>query len=236
MLQARQGNVELMEAMLVLQNLKFDDNTNMNIQEFKVINPYTQSSLPASNREILYSYNKLMSLAKAHNEDINLDTSNFTGKSPKISLIKPMEAIRIHLKEVIRQHSDKRRVLNDYVIKAINDFNDVTEVIDPDGLYKELYKLALKWESEEGYRDATAIVRTNIKDVLSPEYKLYSEIMIAMADLKNLDIRQQIKDADRWLEKANVLKHGMEGLYTENPGNFKSQTLNQITASISNAY
>ena len=236
MLQARQGNVELMEAMLVLQNLKFDDNTNMNIQEFKLINPYTQSSLPASNREIMYSYNKLMSLAKAHNEDINLDTSNFTGKNPKISLIRPMEAIRIKLKDIIREHSDKHRILNDYVIKAVSDFNDITEITDPDSLYKELYKLALKWESEEGYRDATAIVRTNIKDVLAPEYKLYSEIMIAMADLKNLDVRQQIKDADRWLENANVLKHGMEGLYTENPGNFKSQTLNQITASISNAY
>ncbi|MBO5131330.1 MAG: hypothetical protein J6B61_03700 [Romboutsia sp.] len=60
-----------------------------------MINPYTQSSLPASNREIMYSYNKLMSLAKSHNEDINLDTSNFTGDNPKVSLIKPMESIRL---------------------------------------------------------------------------------------------------------------------------------------------
>ena len=60
--------------------------------------------------------------------------------------------------------------------------------------------------------------------------------MIAMADLKNLDVRQQIKDSDKWLENAKIWKDGMEGLYTENPGNFKSQTLNQITASISNAY
>jgi hypothetical protein len=130
-----------------------------------------------------------MSLAKAHNEDINLDTSNFTGENPKIALIKPMESIRIQLKDVIRRHSDKHRVLNDYVIKAINDFNDATEVIDPDGLYKELYNLALKWESEDGYKSATSTVRTSIKDVLSPEYKLYSDIMIAMADLKNLDVR-----------------------------------------------
>jgi hypothetical protein len=177
-----------------------------------------------------------MSLAKAHNEDINLDTSNFTGENPKIALIKPMESIRIQLKDVIRRHSDKHRVLNDYVIKAINDFNDATEVIDPDGLYKELYNLALKWESEEGYKSATSTVRTSIKDVLSPEYKLYSDIMIAMADLKNLDVRQQIKDSEKWLENAKVWKEGMEGLYTENPGNFKSQTLNQITQSISNAF
>jgi hypothetical protein len=60
--------------------------------------------------------------------------------------------------------------------------------------------------------------------------------MIAMSDLKNLDVRQQIKDADKWLENVNVLRDGMEGLYTENPGNFKSQTLNQITSSISNVY
>lgn len=236
MLKGVWGNVELMEAMLVLQNTGINDNSTMNIQEIKMINPYTQSSLPASNREIMYSFNKLMSLAKAHNEDINLDTSNFSGENPKIALIKPMELIRIQLKDVIRRHSDHHRVLNDYVIKAINDFNNVTEVIDPDGLYKELYKLALKWESEDGYKNATSAVRTNIKDVTSPEYKLYSDIMIAMADLKNLDVRQQIKDSDKWLENAKIWKDGMEGLYTENPGNFKSQTLNQITASISNAY
>ena len=236
MLKAVQGNIELMEAMFVLQNLKLTSDANMNIQEIKLINPYTQSSLPASNKEIMYSFNKLMNLAKTHNENINLDVSNFTGDTPKIALITPTDLIRVQLKDILRRHSDKTRVFNDHVIKAINDFNDVTEVIDPDGLYHELYKLAQKWESEEGYRDVTSQVRTNIKDVLSPEYKIYSDIMIAMADLKNLDVRQQIKDADKWLENINIVRDGMEGLYTENPGNFKSQTLNQITSSISNVY
>lgn len=236
MLKAVQGNVELMEAMIVLQNTQFASDANLNIQEFKIINPYTQASLPASNREIMYSFSKLMNLAKSHGEDINLDTSNFTGDNPRITLIKPMELIRIQLKDVFRRHTEKNRVLNDYTIKAINDFVDATEVIDPDTLYKELYKLAQKWESENGYKDAVSVVRTNVKDALSPEYKLYSDIMIAMADLKNLDVRQQIKDADKWLENVNIVRDGMEGLYTENPGNFKSQTLNQITSIVSNVY
>ena len=47
-----------------------------------------------------------------------------------------MESIRLQLKDVIRRHSEKNRVLNDYVIKAINDFNYATAVIDPDCLYK----------------------------------------------------------------------------------------------------
>ena len=236
MLKAVQGNIELMEAMLVLQNTKFKSDANLNIQEIKLVNPYYQTSLPASNREIMYSYNKLMNLAKTHGEDINLDVSNFIGDNPKVTLIKPMEAIRIQLKDILRQHTDKHRVLNDFTIKAINDFTDATEVIDPEGLYAELHKLAQKWESEEGYRDATSQVRTSIKDTLSPEYRLYSDIMIAMADLKNLDVRQQIKDANKWLESVNILRDGMEGLYTENPGNFKSQTLNQITQSVGNVY
>ena len=236
MLKAVDGNVELMEAMLVLQNLQLTSEANLNIQEFKVINPYMQTSLPASNREIMYSYNKLMSLAKKNNENINLDTSNFTGANPRVALVRPMELIRIQLKDILRQHTDKHRVLNDYTIKAINDFMDVTEVIDPEGLYQELFKLAQKWESEEGYKDATSQVRTNIKDILSPEYRLYSDIMIAMADIKNHDVRQQIKDADKWLENVNILRDGMEGLYTENPGNFKSQTLNSITDSVSNVF
>lgn len=235
MLKALQGNVELMEAMLVLQNLQFASDANLNVQEFKLINPYTQSSLPASNREIMYSFNKLMDLAKKHNENINLNTSNFTGDNPRVALVRPMEAIRIELKDILRQHSE-RKVLNDYTIKAINDFVDATDVIDPDGLYKELYTLMQKWESENSYKDAVSTVRTSIKDLNAPEYKLYSEILIAMSDLKNLDVRQQIKDSHKWLENPNILKEGMEGLYTENPGNFKSQTLNQITASVSNIY
>lgn len=236
MLKAAQGNIELMEAMFVLQNTKFASDANLNIQEIKLINPFNQTSLPASNREIMYSYNKLMNLAKTHGEDINLDVSNFTGDNPRVTLIRPMEAIRIQLKDILRQHTEKHKVLNDYTIKAINDFVDVTEVIDPDELYKELFKLAQKWESEQGYRDATSQIRTSIKDIVSPEYRLYSDIMIAMADIKNQDVRQQIKDADKWLQNVNILRDGMEGLYTENPGNFKSQTLNQITASISNVY
>lgn len=236
MLKAVQGNIELMEAMLVLQNTVLTTDANLNIQEFKVINPYTQSSLPASNKEIMYSFNKLMHLAKTHNEDINLDVSNFTGENPRIALVKPMELIRIQLKDVLRQHTDHHKVLNDYVIKAITDFTDATEIIDPDGLYRELYKLAQKWESEEGYKEATSTVRTSIKDTISPEYRLYADIMIAMADLKNLDVRQQIKDADKWLENINILRDGMEGLMIENPGNFKSQTLNQITTSISSVF
>jgi hypothetical protein len=43
----------------------------------------------------MYSYNKLMQLAKKNNENINLDTSNFTGETPKVALVKPMENIRI---------------------------------------------------------------------------------------------------------------------------------------------
>jgi hypothetical protein len=43
-----------------------------------------------------------MSLAKAHNEDMNLDTSNFTGDNPRVSLIRPMELIRIQLKDILR--------------------------------------------------------------------------------------------------------------------------------------
>jgi hypothetical protein len=36
-----------------------------------------------------------MNLAKQNNENINLDTSNFSGENPNITLIKPHELIRI---------------------------------------------------------------------------------------------------------------------------------------------
>jgi hypothetical protein len=60
--------------------------------------------------------------------------------------------------------------------------------------------------------------------------------MSTMMELKGINVRQQIKDAENWLENMKVWKYGWEGLKLENSGNFKSPILNQLTKSVSNVY
>ena len=71
---------------------------------------------------------------------------------------------------------------------------------------------------------------------MQPENQLYNAIMSTMMELKGINVRQQIKDADNWLENKKVWKYGWEGLKLENAGNFKSDILNQLTKSVSNVY
>ena len=49
-----------------------------------------------------------------------------------------------------------------------------------------------------------------------------------MSELRGVNVRQQIEDADNWVEGKlkNLLRDGWEGLMLENGGNFKSSTLN----------
>jgi hypothetical protein len=63
--------------------------------------------------------------------------------------------------------------------------------------------------------------------------------MMAIAELRGVDSRQQVKDGDNWIQNGNITKilsEGWEGLNLENPGNFKSPMLNQLTRSVGNVF
>jgi hypothetical protein len=91
-------------------------------------------------------------------------------------------------------------------------------------LYSELDDLRKRLEA--AYPLQTKVVSKHLGDLLKPETKLYNSIMQTMMELKGINIKQQIKDADNWLENMQVWKYGWEGVMMENNGNFKSPILN----------
>lgn len=97
--------------------------------------------------------------------------------------------------------------------------NDITK----DKLYNELDDLRKKLEL---IYDETREVHRDLNALMKPEIQLYNAIMSTMMELKGIDIRQQIKDADNWLENKKIWQYGWEGLMLENAGNFKSPILN----------
>jgi hypothetical protein len=68
MLKATKGNIRLMETLLVLNNMNFTG--DLNISQIQVINPKRNIGTWATNEELLYSFNKLMDLAKQQGKDI----------------------------------------------------------------------------------------------------------------------------------------------------------------------
>lgn len=65
---------------------------------------------------------------------------------------------------------------------------------------------------------------------------LYNAILVAIAQLKGVNFRQQIQDHDKWLESIFIHKHGVSGSYLDNPGNLSSDTLNLVTKLVTEAY
>ena len=71
MLKATNGNIRLMETLLVLNNLQFND--DIHVSQIHIVNPFSVNDLKgtwAPNEQLLYSFNKLMRLAKSQNKDI----------------------------------------------------------------------------------------------------------------------------------------------------------------------
>jgi hypothetical protein len=57
--------------------------------------------------------------------------------------------------------------------------------------------------------------------------------------LRGVTFKQQIKDHDKWLQEKTfkgILAKGVSGTYIDNPGNLLSDTLNQVTKLVTQAY
>ena len=70
---------------------------------------------------------------------------------------------------------------------------------------------------------------TRKSDLVKPAIELYNAALYALAQLNNINFRQEIKDHDKWLESIWIATRGASGSRTDNPGNLDSETLNLIT-------
>ena len=230
MLKSVNGNIEAMEAMLALQFL--GSNYDYKIREIKVINPYRQTGLPMTNKELLYSYSNLMK----HENVLGTDTDKF--KEGKLRLLDDAERLKLDFEHILAKDDfgNNPQKFSETIMPELERLNalDWNTDVSRDRLYAELNDL--RTQLENLYPTQLKQVSRSLSDLLRPENTLYNQIMATMMELKGINTRQQIKDANNWLENVKVWKYGWEGLQLENPGNFKSATLNQLTKSVLNVY
>lgn len=98
---------------------------------------------------------------------------------------------------------------------------------------KALQKLL---DEVKAHNDRLDGIRVKQGELLKVPISIYNNILIAMAQLKGVNFRQQLRDHDKWLESIFIHKNGVSGSYLDNPGNLNSETLNLVTKLVTEAY
>lgn len=212
------GNVELMEAMLVLNNISQLFEENAIVGEVAVYNPlFGGKGLSMPNEQLLYCFNEL-------------DTFNSVGdnkfKSGKIKLAKHYDIFYKRFNEIIGMIPSDKNIKSKF-----NRFAESISVLDshygnPIELRAELLKL------RDDFRKAFPKVNSLSKyDSLKfPEVELFGMLEYAIGELDGIDFTQVIKEGN------NSISNILSSLRLDNPGNLNNSMLNRLTSLVTTAY
>lgn len=226
-LEATQGNIELMETMLVLNNLKglFSDQASF-IGQIKVMNPRMQEGNPADNSVLMYNFKQLTRLSPI--EEIK---NNFADGS--IKMVTWVDRAYYEFKEIMAFTSTMPRQKTQLWNSFVSCKNGLEKNInDPEGLKTSLTTLrqqlldkfpSLKLRQYDKYNN-------------EPEYRLYEMVTTALGELNGITFYQLQDKRNDWMDKLDITKHGLHGLRLDNPGNTSSKFLNEATDIVKSAY
>lgn len=223
--EAVQGNVELMETMLLINQMRgIEGYTVGNVQ---VVNPLYANGLGLSNEELLYCWKEL-------NKHDSVKQDNF--KNSTVKFATKYELARNKFADIMKQ-GEKNDWKNGYQLfgKLKGCMSDLDAHIDDtsEGKIKALKDLLNKLQSTTKKLDKVYITESEIQ---SKEVALHNSILAAIAQLKGVNFRQQLKDHDMFVENLAIWKHGISGTYIDNPGNMDSEALNLVTKLVTEAY
>ncbi len=235
MMDATYGNIELMETMYALNKLSdMFKGDNACVGDILVADPQFGIGVSAaSNYELLKCFNELVEL----NPEA-LGTNNFkNGTIPmasKVQLARTM-LTDVKIKESVnpfafgQKNESTLETAQSSLDKALLTPENVNEQIDA------LQKVINSLESTDKNREL--VNYTTNSSILAKEHvALYNQCILAIAELKGIHFRQQIRDHAQLVESLNILRDGVQGTQIDNPGNLKSETLNLITKLVTEAY
>ena len=230
MLEGYQGNIELMETLLVLNNIPqlFSGTySGAVIGDIQVANSFRGTGLSASNEQLIYSFKKLSALSPLKHEN---------------NILKGDVKLATTFEVAVKQFEDAMNPESSFQLNPTT-FNPARLALD---------EAISAGDKEEKIKAITNIVKLMEKaypefksgitrDILlaKPEARLYNQMLQALAFLNGINFKQQIKDHSKWVEEKTfkgILLKGLSGTYTDNPGNLLSDTLNTVTKVVTQAY
>lgn len=240
MLQGKWGNIEAIESMLVLNGLaaQLVQHQVNKINKIQVLNPYQQEGLPASNDELRYSFSELLSQAK-------LEIKNeFDQSAGHIALASNLDLLEDEFANVM---SESNEVLTNSGWGWLRQDLDKTEAdsisnqLDGIMRYKEtraekinklIDYITKKYEKAINFSSDTQGL---VNEQRSPLFNLYYALHMALAEVRGIKLLQQTQAYSKFIDTPMSIRSGLSGMYTDNPGNLKSATLNLVTKAVSGA-
>lgn len=226
MLNAYNGNIELIEAMQVLNNIPslfqgvYSGAIVGNIQ---VINSWQGEGMSATNEELLYCWKQLNKYSKLKVQDnISNGTVRFatTWQNALVEFNTAMANNNTFELENKKEYADCQSILDNCADTNVDEkIRQITKII----------------KTMEKHHPELSEMKGDMDD---PKVALYNHMLTALASLRGINFRQQLKDHDKWLEDKTykALGNGVTGTYLDNPGNLASETLNLITKQVMQGY
>lgn len=223
--EAVQGNVELMETMLLINQMRgIEGYTVGNVQ---VVNPLYANGLGLSNEELLYCWKEL-------NKHDSVKQDNF--KNSTVKFATKYELARNKFAHIMREG-------------AKNDWKDGYQLFGKLRVCQPILDEKIDGSTEDKINALKELlnnlssvtkkldkVYSTEAEIQTKEVALHNAILAAIAQLKGVNFRQQLKDHDMFVENLAIWKHGISGTYIDNPGNMDSEALNLVTKLVTEAY
>lgn len=230
-LEGTNGNIHLMEAMLVLNNMTFND--DINISQIHVVNPTQLNGTWAPNEQLVYSFNKLMKLAKTKGYEIG--QNNLNQKNSNIRFATKAQLALLTLKTIINQDSSKTSEKFKQVLSCVNALDDNIQIGNSEEILMNLEELKNFIENDKFFsiyiKNPSSLINmnTHTRELVTA----YSQILWAIADYQGYNYKQQLQD------HGNLILGFHKGMYKqelENPGNYASNILNTSARVMQEAY
>lgn len=243
LLDAVQGNVEMIETLLALNLIpRVIQREKAKIHSIQVVNPYINSGITATNKQLLYAYKTLLkykNLDPAFGKD-NLYYAGHTNGVIKFCTLaeQALDTLRTGYRLAVQNKGEKA---SENVItvrnKCLNPLEEIFLNNDMQNLESTLYDAIIDLHEIYG-KTLTERQLTEIDFETSPEQiqVQYQALLRAYAESIGYDFKQQVEELSNLGDNVNIFLYGHSGLRTDNPGTTASDNLNKVTEFIENCY
>lgn len=231
MLKATNGNIRLMETMLVLNNMQFSD--DINIAQIHVVNPKKNSGNWSPNEQLTYSFDRLMDLAKS--KGLEIGENNLKDGKGQVKFANKAQLALLTLKNILNITGTRTSEKFAGMATSISALD--TSLVDgnKEEVLLQLEKLKNDIENDS---ELSRYIK-NPQSIIDQSYHVreaitaYAQILWAIAEYKGYNYKQQIQDHDEIMFGLTKGLYWQEG---ENPGNYASNILNTASRVMQEAY
>lgn len=223
MLKAKFGNIDLMETMIALNLIPEEFQDGVIISKMHVINPRYNQGMEASSKELRYSFDKLTSFLKDREV---FGQNNF--ENGRIILADYAQKVYDELKTLITVSPAYRKINRvKSCVDAFKTYYDQPE--NPEVLLTHLEELRIQMEKQ--YEHLKNMGAEEPKGPNADVQQVYQKLMIAIAEVKGINFKQQNVDPDNWRQNSliKLFSKGHTGLMTDNPGVMANHNLNILS-------